>query len=254
MLIIVLLPVIVCVWIALQKKMSFLASVQLACVGTAVSVLIYLGLIYFISGKDIISFTLDSIKQYLQQDPEYTKQVYLGAQSLLGNTADSQITSAAAVDALYSSLETNVSYSVISALAAYIPLGGLVFYLIPRAIAKKAGAKVAEVPPFADFKLPPKFGRWSIAVLLVAWIGQMAGWRNFDYVFIIAFAFFGSIYFVLGMALTEWWLKKRIHSIAARAAIIILIAIVFSQFNIYIFIGIFEQLVKIRQRAAENKR
>lgn len=253
MLIIALVPVIICVWIALRKKMSFLAGVQLACVGTALSVLIILISVYAATGKDIVSASLDVIKQTLVQDPEYAKQLYLAVQGLTGGAAESQITSGAAVDALYALMQQGAAYSILTVLAAYIPLGGLIFYLIPRAIAKKAGAQVAHVPPFADFKLPPKFGRWSVGLLLVALVGQLAGLRNFDYVFIIAFAFFGSIYFVLGMAFLEWWLKKHIKSGAGRAAIIILIAIFFSQFNILIFIGIFEQLAKIRQRTAENK-
>ncbi len=254
MLIIALIPVIICVFIALQKRLSFLGGVQLSCAGTALSVLVILGWVYLSTGMDIVSASQASIRQMLQQDPEYTKQVYLAVQSMLGSPADSQIAPGAAVDALYTYLEPGASYSILSALAAYIPLGGLIFYLIPRAIAKKAGAKVAYVPPFSEFRLPPKFGRWSVAVLLVALIGQMAGWRNFDYVFVIAFAFFGSIYYVLGMAFIEWWLKRQIKSAAGRAAIIILIALLFIQLNIFIYIGIFEQLIKIRRRVEESKR
>jgi hypothetical protein len=253
MLIIALIPVIICVFIALQKKMSFLGGVQLSCVGTALSVLVVLVSIYLATGLDIVSASQESIRLALQQDPEYSKQLYLAVQNILGSPADSQITSGAAIDALYAYLEPGASYSIITALAAYIPLGGLVFYLIPRAIAKKAGAKVAYVPPFSKFRLPPKFGRWSVALLLVALVGQMAGLRNFDYVFVIAFAFFGSIYYVLGMAFMEWWLKRHIKSAAGRAAIIILIALLFIQLNIFIYVGIFEQLIKIRRRVEENR-
>lgn len=253
MLIVALIPVIICIWIALRRKMPFLSAVQLACAGTALSVLIMLGSVYLATGKDILTATLDSIKLSLQQDPDFTRQLYLAIQSMTGGAADTQITADAAMNVVYPYFETSMTYYIPTLLAAYIPLGGLVFYLIPRAIAKKAGAQVAAVPAFADFHLPPKFGRWSIAVLLVAWIGQIAGWRNFDFVLTITFAFFGAIYFVLGMAFTEWWLKKHIKSGAARAAIIIVIAIIFWQLSIYIFLGIFEQLVKIRRRSAENK-
>lgn len=253
MLVIALIPVIICVWIALRKKLRFLAGVQLACAGTALSVLVILGLVYLATGTDILTASLDSARQTLQQNGDFTKQLYLAIQNMTGNAADPQITAQAAADAVYPYFRASITYYIPTMLAAYIPLGGLVFYLIPRAIIKKAGAEVARVPAFADFTLPPKFGRWSIAVLVVAWIGQLAGWRNFDFVLTIAFAFFGSIYFVLGMAFVEWWLKKQIRSGVGRAAIILLIALIFWQFNLYIFIGIFEQLAKIRRRAARNK-
>jgi hypothetical protein len=239
MLIIAFVPVIVCVWIALKKRMSFLTGVQLACVGTSLSVLVLWGTVYAATGQDILTASLASAKQMLLQNED--------------GTVDAQISTADAASAVYPYLETSMSYYIPSLLAAYIPLGGLIFYLIPRAIAKKKGAEVAYVPAFGDFKLPPRFGRWSVGILLVAWIGQLAGWRNFDFVLTIAFAFFGSIYFVLGMAFVEWWLKRQIKSGVGRAAIIILIALLFWQFNIYIFIGIFEQLAKIRQRSAEKK-
>lgn len=253
MLIAALIPIIICVWIALRRKMTFLPAVQLACMGTALSVLILLGSVYLATGKDILTAMLDSIRLSLQQDPEFTRQLYLAIQSLTGGAADTQITADAAMNVVYPYFESSMTYYVPTVLAAYIPLGGLVFYLIPRAIAKKAGAQVTNVPAFADFHLPPKFGRWSIVVLLVAWIGQAAGWRNFDFVLSIAFAFFGAIYFVLGMAFAEWWLKKYIKSGAGRALIIIVIALIFWQLSIYIFLGIFEQLAKIRRRSAENE-
>jgi hypothetical protein len=253
MLIIAFVPVIVCVWIALKKRMSFLTGVQLACVGTSLSVLVLWGTVYAATGQDILTASLASAKQMLLQNEDFTRQLYFAIQSMSGGTVDAQISTADAASAVYPYLETSMSYYIPSLLAAYIPLGGLIFYLIPRAIAKKKGAEVAYVPAFGDFKLPPRFGRWSVGILLVAWIGQLAGWRNFDFVLTIAFAFFGSIYFVLGMAFVEWWLKRQIKSGVGRAAIIILIALLFWQFNIYIFIGIFEQLAKIRQRSAEKK-
>ena len=135
-----------------EKRCRFLGGVQLSCVGTALSVLVVLVSVYLVTGLDIVSASQESIRLALQQDPEYSKQLYLAVQNILGSPADSQIAPGAAIDALYTYLEQGVSYSVITALAAYIPLGGLIFYLIPRAIAKKTGAEVTYVPPFSKFQ------------------------------------------------------------------------------------------------------
>ncbi len=252
MLLIALIPIIVCIWIALGKKLSFYFSVLLSCLGCALSVTVVLGSVYMVTGQDIVSATLDTTKQFLQQNELFTRYYYEMIQTMNGQ-AVSQVTLDQAVNTVYPLLEPGIKYSIPTLYAAFIPLGGLVFYLLARAIAKKAGGQVIRIPAFADFTLPPKFGRWSIIILLVALIGQKAGLRNFDYVFTIAFAFFGSIYYVLGMALTEWWLKKQIKAPAGRVAIIALIALVLFAFNIFIYIGIFEQLVKIRRRASIDK-
>jgi uncharacterized protein YybS (DUF2232 family) len=252
MLIIALIPIIVCIWIALGKKLSFYYSVLLSCFGCALSVAVILGSVYLVTGQDIVSATLDTTKQFLQQNEALTKSYYLMLQSMNGQAAG-QVSMDQAMNTVYPLLETTIKYSIPTLYAAFIPLGGLAFYLLSRAIVKKVGGQVIRIPAFADFRLPPKFGRWSIAILLAALIGQAAGLRNFDYVFTIAFAFFGSVYYVLGMALMEWWLKKQIKQPAGRAAIIALIAILLFQLYIFIYIGIFEQLIKIRQRADIDK-
>ena len=251
MLLIALIPVIICIWIALGKKLSFYSSVLLSSLGCALCVAITLGSVYLATGQDIISATLDSVKQFLLQNEAMTRSYYEMLQ--INGQAAGQISLDAAVNTVYPLLETTIKYSIPTLYAAFIPLGGLFFYLLARAVAKKAGGNVIRIPAFANFQLPPKFGRWSLVILLVALIGQMAGLRNFDYVFTISFAFFGSIYYVQGMALVEWWLKKHIKPPVGRAAIILLIAILLFQLYVFVYVGIFEQVIKIRQRASIDK-
>jgi Predicted membrane protein (DUF2232). len=253
MLTIALLPIIVCLWVALKKRLSFLGSVQLSCLGFALSVLIAILSVYFVTGKDIVTYVLDDWRLFLQQNDTFTYSFYAAIQMVTGGTVNSQISLNDAVGVVYPFFQNSIVYGIPAACAASIPLGGLVSFLIVRAIVKKAGAKVTPVPAFADFKLPAKFGRWSVIILIVCWIGAIAGWRNFDFVLSIAFAFFGSIYYVLGMAFMEWLLKKQIKSAVGRGFIIALLAIVLCQLYVFTFIGLFEQLAKFRQRANSNK-
>ncbi|MEI6100328.1 MAG: DUF2232 domain-containing protein [Eubacteriales bacterium] len=254
MLLIALIPIIICLWVALKKRLSFLGSVQLACLGFALYVLIVLGSLYLSTGKDVVTVYLEMMKQTLQQNEALTMSMYAAIQSVNGAAVNAQISMNDAINQVVFPYFSQIFvYSIPAFFAAFIPIGGLLSFLIVRAIVKKAGGKVTHVPAFADFKLPEKFGRWSLIILIVCWIGQMAGWRNFDFVLTISFAFFGSIYFVLGMAFLEWAMKKQIKSAAGRGAIIALLAIIFFSFYIFTFIGIFEQIAKIRQRSKINK-
>lgn len=255
MLTIALLPILICIWVALKKRLSFLGSVQLSCLGFALSVLIAIVSVYLATGKDIVTYSLDTWKLFLQQSDTFTYSFYAAIQMATGGTVNPQISLSDAMAVVYPYFQNSIIYGIPAMFAAFIPVGGLSWFLIVRAIVKKAGANVIPIPVFADFKLPARFGRWSVILLIVCWIGAQVGWRNFDFVFTIAFAFFGSIYFVLGMAFMEWALKKQIKSTAGRVFLIGLLAVVFCVLQLYIFtfLGIVEQLVKVRQRAKINK-
>jgi hypothetical protein len=253
MLIIALIPIIICLWVAFKKRLSFLGSVQLSCLGFALSALIVIVSTYLITGTDIANYYLNYYRQLFQQNEAITKGYYALIQMVTGGEINSQISLTDAFNAIYPYFQSAIIYGIPAMFAIYIPIGGLVSYLIVHAIAKKAGANVIHVPPFAEFKLPAKFGRWSVIILIICLFGLMFGWRNFDFVLTIAFAFFGSIYYVLGMSFMEWALKKQIKSAVGRGFIIALLAIVFSQLYIFAFLGLLEQLVKIRRRADSKK-
>lgn len=253
MLSLLLIPIIVCLWVALKKRLSFLGSVQLSCLGFALSVLFTIVTVYLLSGKDITTYILDDWKQFMQQNETYTVSFYAVMQLMMGGAVNPQISVNDAMAAVWPYMQTSIIYGVPALFAALIPIGGLVTFLIGRAIVKTAGGRVTPVPAFADFKLPVRFGRWSVIILIVCLIGAQFGWRNFDFVLIIAFAFFGSIYYVLGMAFMDWVLKKQIKSAVGRGFIIALMAIILFQLYIFTFLGLFEQLVKIRRRANANK-
>ncbi len=253
MLILLLIPIIVCLWVVLKKRFSFLGSVQLSCLGVALSVLIAILSVYLATGKDITAFILDDWRQYLQQNETYTVSFYSVMQMMTGGTVNPQISLNDAMAAVWPYFETSIVYGVPALFAISIPIGGLVLFLIVRAIVKAAGGRVVPVPAFANFKLPARFGRWSIIILIICLIGAQFGWRNFDFVLVIALAFFGSIYYVQGMAFMEWALKKQIKPAVGRGFIIALLAIVLFQLYIFAFLGLFEQLAKIRQRSNSNK-
>jgi uncharacterized protein YybS (DUF2232 family) len=133
-----------------------------------------------------------------------------------------------------------------------ITVFGLLYFIIPRALLKRAGHSVRPIPAFSVWSLPRFFGTWTIVLFILSYIGVAAGWRNFDLVYSIVIGFMSVIYSVQGMALIDWLLKKKMPSAGARAAIIAVTFVLVLALNLYMWLGFFEQIVKIRKRSAQE--
>ncbi len=152
------------------------------------------------------------------------------------------------VDGVMRFVDPYLALTIPTAAAFCVPAFGLLNYIVPRAAAKKAGVEVGDIPTFSAWSLPKGFGIWSLVLLILAFIGEAAGWHNFDLVYSIAIGFLTAIYSVQGMAFIDWLLKKKMESGAGRAAIIVATFLLLSFINLYMWIGFFEQVVKLRKR------
>ena len=112
-------------------------------------------MVYLATGKDIVTVYLDMVKQTLQQNEPLTRSLYNTLLGINGTAATSQLSLTDAVNAVYPFFVDAFRYSIPAFCAAFIPVGGLVFFLLARVVAKKAGASVTPVPAFSEFKLPP---------------------------------------------------------------------------------------------------
>ncbi len=89
-------------------------------------------------------------------------------------------------------------------------------------------------------------------MLVFSYIGVAADWNNFDLVYSIVIRFMSVIYSVQGMALIDWLLKKKMQSKGGRVAIIAVTFVLVLAINLYMWLGFFEQIIKIRKRSAQQ--
>lgn len=250
-------PVFVMTWVIRRKK-SFYYSTLISCLTLFASLGLLLLLVWLLYGADLMTILLGKVEGTLNANPEFTKLYYSMYHALANGSTTFDITAAmnvpldTAVASLMRTFSTQLALLVPQAAMFCVALFGLLNYVIPRAIVKKLGVAVGKVPSFSNLSLPSKFGTWSLVALLVAFVGTMLEWRNFELVYALVMGFFSITYMIQGMAFTDWLLKKKISSVAGRFALIIVIFLVLQLlgFNLYMWVGFLEQIIKFRKRAA----
>ncbi|HBU11693.1 MAG TPA: hypothetical protein DEB31_02865 [Clostridiales bacterium] len=256
---------------ALERKTAFYDSVLASAVTMLASVGVLFLCVYLLYGVSFFDLVLQKTEAWLNANPEMTKQLYYMTNQMQQNTQQTALLEADSATALADMLlaqraavesvpfttalkgvmrlfSQGMTLYLAQAAAFCVPMFGLLNYLIPRAVYKKRGRAVRALPAFSSWGLPKRFGTWSLILLLLAYIGMYGGWRNFEYVYIISFGFLNAVYSVHGMAFLDWLLKKKIAQGAGRAAIIAAVFIVGFLWNITMWIGFFEQIVKLRKR------
>ena len=246
----ILIPLIVSIFVVYKAK-RFYTGVLICCIACACAVFLNILSAYLISGQDIISYNLSSMKDMLDQNPDLARMIYFSGNLELQQNVDIMGTLSGIDIAVATRYTTDIMTPIMTELvpmlyAGCIPIGGLLFYTIIRAIVKKSGREVPDVPKLRDLHLPKQFGRWSIGFMILVFIGELLGWRNFDFVKIITFSVFGVIYTVLGLAMTAYLTRNKKAGIKVIAFIVVLILTLFIQ--LLFWLGIFEQIFKVRKR------
>jgi hypothetical protein len=245
---------------AIRKRLGFYYSVLATSVAALATLGILILCIYLIWGNTLTGMLEDSIEAKLMENPVLAKTYSYALQwaqsgSIPGLTElDIEAMLAIPTEEAVSSIMNQVSLW----LSMYLPqictmcvtLFGLLDYTIPRTIVLKSGGQAGDIPVFSMWNLPKYFGRWSIALLIVSYIGVFAGWNNFELVYSIVLGFMTVTYSIQGMALIDWLMKKKINSTVARVAILAVTFLLTMAINLYMWIGFFEQIMKIRRREA----
>jgi len=243
----------------IRRSTTFYFSALAGCGAMLAALGVLLLCIWFLWGTSLNGLIFNKIEAELYSlPPDITKLLYhYTGVSQGGGVVDllnfdmstlSGISTDTAVQGMIRYLHPYIVILVPQACTSVIALFGLLGYIIPRAAVKKAGQPVGPVPVFSKWSLPNHFGTWSIVLLLVAMVGNFAGWNNFDIVYSIVMGLLNVIYSIQGMAFIDWLLKKKINVTAGRVAIIAVTYIIFSAINMYMWLGLFEQVVKLRKR------
>lgn len=139
-----------------------------------------------------------------------------------------------------------VGYIIIYAL-----LTGLLCVTIPRALAKRRGAPVADVPAFSEFALPRRFWAAFLVSYIAAFIGASSGWQRFDIAEITIYGVYSFVFAVQGLCFLDHLYKKRSMGTGARMTLHVL-AMLFLGGEIPVFLGIIENMAGLRARLAQK--
>lgn len=260
------LPIALLTGYAMRRKTTFYFTTLASCAGMLVALGVLI-LCVFVFWQDSLSgVLLKHVEAQLIANPETAKLYYFVLGVVQGGgTYDIASLNLSEIMAVPAQTAVNgVMRSVTPTVLLYLPqlctstvaLFGLLNYIMPRSVLKKWDISVGHVPTFSMWSLPQRFGTWSLVLLVISFIGVMASWNNFDLVNSIVMGFLSVTYTIQGMAFVDWLLKKKLDSRGARVALIVVIFLLLSLLGVgalYMWIGFFEQIVKMRKREQMNK-
>lgn len=249
----------VCGYAVIAGK-SFYDSVLMCCIAVAAALGAVMLFIWTVKGESLIDAALSKTESALSAMPDDTlKFLYRytsaaaggGSVDLTSITAESlsSVSKETALSGLMRYLTPSLTLMIPQLCSTGVLLSGLLYYIIPRAVLKKLKYRVSLIPPFSMWSLPKHFGMWSVVIYLVALIGYNAGGANFEIVYGIVYGAFNIIYTIQGLAFTDWLLLKKIESAPARIAILAVTWLLGSVIELYMWLGLLEQLLKIRNRS-----
>lgn len=248
-----------CGYSVISQK-SFYDSVLMCCVSCAAALGAVMLFIWIYKDRSLIDAAVSEVRSVLASLPDgtlkllyrYTSMTADGAADLSSITAGelSAISANTALEGLMRYITPSLTLLVPQLCSVGVLVSGLLYYIIPRAVLKKLKYRVAAIPPFSMWSLPKHFGIWSVIIFLIALIGYNADLANFEIVYGIVYGAFNVIYSVQGLAFADWLLLKKISSAPARAAILAVSWLLVSVIDLYMWLGLLEQILKIRKRPA----
>lgn len=244
---------------ALHKKTELYKSFALSLIGVILGVMIMVFVIPAVYGSTLNELIVKGLEEAMRVDEQGTRLMYVMSNYMLSGVADLKTLTDTtlnvnfmikAVVRNYREILALIMPNLLSSVCAFF---GIINVIICGNILKKQKPPKYDMKPFADLAIPSHFGTFLIVFLFISWIGVIMNLSNFSVVSSIVNGFTTVIFSLQGMALIDWLLKKKIDITAVRWVIIIVTFVLLYVINIYMWIGIFEQIIKIRQRNLQQE-
>lgn len=212
-----------------------------------------IGILWLITGLGPIDYTVTGMGQTLHALDDAT--VSLLYQSLrFGDLLTGATTQAAllatpvdqAISAIQQIYKDFLNVNLVSFIALYALLAGLLCFVIPRAYAKKRGLGVVTVPSFGGLTLPPRFWLAFVLSYLFAMIGESYGWASFDILKVTLLNAYGFVFIIQGLSFLDYLYKKRGLGKGVRVLLHVVVTLLVGY--ILMFVGLFENITNLRKR------
>ena len=243
MIFLIILPAVAVVPYLLRSQRRMFESVVLSAGAVAAGIGLFIGFVYIVFKMNIIDYFITMLKDTIDMISAEQSAALLEAYGMNLKEILSELL--AELDPF---LRTNLPALMINlALVA-----GLLYFLVPRALLKKRGVNVVNIPPFSKFMLPKSFTWGALSSLVIVLVGYLFNLENFDIVLHTLLAVYLMILQIQGLAVVDFLLRRTGMKTAPRVVILVSGMIVFSLFglnNILSFAGLFDQIFRFRERS-----
>ncbi len=256
---------------AIRKKLPAYESVLLSAGGWLLAAGAAIAYIYYAVGMNPLDWIMTGVQSAIDGDDSFARMLYSSlniTQSYSGGAIGLGVMSAEYVEtvlgyfsepmdtvreylaesSVINLISNSVGVLVSGALMTTVVAGGLTSYVVPRAIAKKAGTEVQYIPPFKMFRLPPKTSGYVVITYLLSLVPSYFGIESLVLPGILLSSAIGTVFVIQGTTLICWLLSKKLNR-----GLSVFLSLLISLLGMNLFIGLFDQVLKVRDRAGMQR-
>lgn len=245
------LPVAIVISICLKKRVRMFDSVLFAMAALGLSILLFTLYVNFKFKSDLLTYFVNLIQKRLV-NIKGLANIYLTAfnsQEIIAGTKTQeyfmQLEQSTAIQMAMVYVKDILTVYMPPILGMYVLSSGLLSYTVSHHFLKKSGVDLVTIPSFENYTLPKNF-IWAI-VFVIAYmlVGSYINSTNYQ---AISTTLMTGVFFVLtieGISFASWFLKRRNTGTFFRRFILVFAWLIL--YNIFMYIGIFEYIFKVRK-------
>jgi uncharacterized protein YybS (DUF2232 family) len=228
---------------AIRKRLDLFENIILSAGAVLFPAIAFFKIFSYFTGRTVFDYLADSIKRFFSYNiMDFSRIADLYYQLKI---IEKPVTAEQFAEVLISQLEQFIPF-VPALLLIFSLMYGTINMMVSRMVLRKLAYNVNDLPAFSDWMLPRGAGLGFMALLFIAFIGNLLNWRNFDIVFYTVFSLFSFIFSVQGLAVATFFIKLKMSKIPTFLRLLILLGVFMFIPTVLMTLGIIEQVFKLR--------
>lgn len=234
--------------IVFRKRPPLFESVAYSSGGYLVGLFAILGVCYLVFHTDLLTATINLLQSNLAQQQGLTYLLYAAFSGV--PLTEISVSASGALSYVMNILTQSLETSLPTLCISIVLLGGFIGFFLLRFLLKKTGVSVLAVPPFRQMSMPKNFTWYAIAAYILVLLVELIFNIDLAVVRDILLGCFVLILTVQGLAFLDFFLSIRMKTRALE--ILIEVACVLFLSTMLVFLGIFDQVFRLRQAPPDN--
>lgn len=258
-------PSMIAAGVALRRRLSGFYTVVISAAAIFAGMAAIAVYVSATSGSDIAGYASERLLAAAETDDTYAAAAFMASAAtdvVTGSMSyEKLLETMMSMDAIRSYLATEAAQAavntyftqLVSAVVSSVPVYcGLLNVVIPRAAAKKRGARVSYMPGFDRFILPKKVSMYFVVTFLLSMIPILFEVESLMVAAQTLYLAVSAVFTIQGLSLLYYFLGRKIDSRALRIFLlaVIYIACAIFGFDVFVWMGMIEQLFRIREGIA----
>lgn len=227
----------------IRKRFDLFEYIVMSAGAVLLSALVFLKAFSWFTGQTAFEYIANSIRQFFASNiVDFSRIIDLYAQL---KVIEKPISPGEFAEVVIGQLEQFVPF-VPSMLIIFSLIYGTINMLVSRMALKKLGYVLNGLPEFSDWMLPRGAGLGFMAMLLIAYVGNLLDLKNFEVVFYTVLSLCSFVFSIQGLAVATFFMKLKMNRVPNFLRAVILAVLFMIAPTLLMSLGILEQVFKLR--------